>query len=98
MLSPSHTYLWNDGEFGPEVMETYLSHVHPVYDNLPRSRFYQAEQGQHHGRLTCSCSSHDAKLEKHEDIMKPDKFLSYGECIGWFVISDYEGCLELQLH
>lgn len=37
-------YLWNDGEFGPQVMKAYLRYLHIIDGNLSSRGFQEPEQ------------------------------------------------------
>lgn len=55
-------YLWNDGEFGPQVVQADLRYLHLVDGDLSCCSFQQSEEAQRHGRLACPCAAHDANL------------------------------------
>lgn len=58
----SAVYLWNDGEFGPQVMQAYLSYLHLVDGDLSCCSFQQSEEAESHGGLAGPRTSHDANL------------------------------------
>lgn len=55
-------YLWNDGEFGPQVVQAYLRYLHPVDGDLSCCSFQQSEEAQRHGGLAGPCTTHDTNL------------------------------------
>lgn len=55
-------YLWDDGEFGPQVVQADLRYLHLVDGDLSRCGFQQPEEAQRHGRLARPCATHDADL------------------------------------
>ena len=57
-------YLWDDGYFGSEVMESHVSDVSSIYSNVTHRSFYQSEQSQGEAELACSCSPHYPYLKK----------------------------------
>lgn len=58
----SVVYLWNDGEFGPQVMQPYLSYLHRVNGDLSCCSFQQSEEAESHGGLPGPCTTHDTDL------------------------------------
>ena len=66
---PSYTteddaaHLGNDGQFGPQVMETNAADADIIHNNLSTSSFNNAKQSQRQGGFTCSCPSHNANLK-----------------------------------
>lgn len=61
--SPSpHVYLWDDGEFGAEVVQSDLGDLYVVDGDLSRRRLQQPEEAQRHGRLAGSGATNDTNL------------------------------------
>lgn len=57
-------YLWNDGEFGPQVMEANISYLDLVNGDLSPCSLQQSEEAECHGGLSSPGASHDTNLYK----------------------------------
>ncbi len=57
-----HTYLRNNGEFGPEVMQADLGHLDTINSDATTRSLNDAEQSHGQRRLSCSCTTHYANL------------------------------------
>lgn len=72
---PRHffVYLWDDGEFGPQVVKAYFSYLHVIDGDLSCCGFQQPEEAESHGGLAGACATHNANLGSHKnrDIRKP---------------------------
>lgn len=55
-------YLWNDGEFGPQVMQAYLCYLNLVDGDLSGRCFQESEEAERHGGLAGACATHDTNL------------------------------------
>ena len=60
------THLWDDGDAGPEVVQTQGAHVHIINHNLPTSWFHDAEESKREGRLPSTSATYDANLHDTE--------------------------------
>lgn len=58
-------YLWNDGEFGPQVVQADLRYLHLVDGDLSCCSFQQPEEAERHGGLPGPCTTHDTNLYRN---------------------------------
>ena len=61
------THLWDDGDAGPEVVQTQIAHIHIINHNLPASWLHNAEESKCEGRLPSTSATHDANLYSIEN-------------------------------
>lgn len=96
-------YLWDDGEFGPQVVKAYFSYLHVIDGDLSCCGFQQPEEAESHGGLAGACATHNANLGSHKnrDIRKPSSppvtclvawsiNLSFYHIFFFFLCSDYQ--------
>ena len=65
--TPYLTHLWNDGDAGPEVVQTQIAHIHIINHNLPASWLHNAEESKCEGGLPSTSATHDANLHSREE-------------------------------
>ena len=60
------THLWDDGDAGPEVVQTQGAHIHIINHYLPTNWFHDAEESKREGRLPSTSATYDANLHDTE--------------------------------
>lgn len=60
------SYLWNDGDSRPQLMEANLCNVDAINVDLPLGCFQYAENALSQGGFSCSSSSNYSHLRKEE--------------------------------
>ena len=66
MLPVQPTHLWDDGDAGPEVVQTQGAHIHIINHYLPTNWFHNAEESKREGRLPSTSATYDANLHDTE--------------------------------
>ena len=61
-------YLWEDGDFAPELVQAQVPDVHAVYEDAASCRLDDPEQGQRQRRLTRPRTAHDTDLTSGTQI------------------------------
>lgn len=65
-MSLSLLYLWDDGEFRPQVVKAYFRYHHIIDGDLSCCGFEQSEEAESHGGLAGACATHNANLGSHK--------------------------------